>query len=210
MQRLFFAGCLAFFLTMMVVGCASQKLPFITYSTDVGDMTVYPTTQGPVDTFRPIYTVDNSKRIFGSGKSWNEDEATKMAIYDACARANCDYIAAAKRVTKVTSVMQGAQSYEVTVIGYPVTITGVEQVPVVFYERQADGSLKKLDHPEHRIVFDPMGVGSKVTTTKDDKGNVVTKAEPVGTFAHWVPAMLPGVEMPARGRLAQPMEKNQK
>ncbi len=35
------------------------------HSSDGGNMTIYPQTKGPVDNYRPLYTVDNTKRVTG-------------------------------------------------------------------------------------------------------------------------------------------------
>lgn len=59
------------------VGCTSIN------SSDAGSMTVYPKTVGPTDNYRPIYSVDQTKRVSGDAKvnvlfgifTWGDDSA---------------------------------------------------------------------------------------------------------------------------------------
>lgn len=60
-----------------MTGCTS------TNSSDGGNMAIYPKTVGPTDNYRPLYTVDQTKKVSGSAKinvlfglfAWGDDAA---------------------------------------------------------------------------------------------------------------------------------------
>lgn len=122
------------------------------WSSDRADMSVYPTTQGPVDSYRPIYKVDETHKVSATGLGRTEEEAIKSAIYNCCASNKCDYIAAAQRVVRVWS-NNGQIFYKVAITGFPAVLTSVQTIKTAFYEEQEDGSLKPMETPEHRYVY---------------------------------------------------------
>lgn len=136
------------------LACKHEKLvttETIVWSSDQVSRTVYPDVQGPVDTYRPIYKVDEKKyTINGVGDS--EKQAVANAIYKMCKTKNCDYMVTAKcYITKTVDRVKGT-SFEAELIGFPVYITGVETIKPKFYEQQKDGSLKQTDM-EHKVIF---------------------------------------------------------
>lgn len=122
------------------------------WSSDRADMPVYPTTQGPVDSYRPIYKVDDTHKVSATGFGRTEEEAIKSAIYNCCASNKCDYIAAAQRVVRVWN-NDGKVFYKVAITGFPAVLTSVQTIKAAFYEEQEDGSLKPMAMPEHRYVY---------------------------------------------------------
>lgn len=123
------------------------------WSSDRADMSVYPTTQGPVDSYRPIYKVDETHKVSATGFGQTEDEAIKSAIYNCCASNKCDYIAAAQRVVRVWNDDRNVPYYKVVITGFPAVLTSVQTIKAAFYEEQEDGSLKPMATPEHRYVY---------------------------------------------------------
>lgn len=127
------------------------------WSSDRADMAVYPTTQGPVDSYRPIYKVDEKRKVTGSGTGRTEEEAIKNAIYNCCTSNNCDYVAAARRVVR-TRERDGNVCFDVSVTGFPAVLESLQTIKIAFYERQKDGSLCSIDAPEHRYIRETNGV----------------------------------------------------
>lgn len=127
------------------------------WSSDRADMAVYPTTQGPVDSYRPIYKVDAKRKVTGTGTGRTEEEAIKNAIYNCCTSNNCDYVAAARRVVR-TRERDGNVCFDVSVTGFPAVLESLQTVKVAFYEQQKDGSIRPIDAPEHRYILETNGV----------------------------------------------------
>lgn len=77
MKRLFFTLIGAVVLLSSVVSCTSIN------SSDGGSMALYPKTVGPIDCYRPLYKVDETKRVSGKAKTnvlfglfvWGDDAA---------------------------------------------------------------------------------------------------------------------------------------
>ncbi len=127
-----------------------------TWSSHRADMSVYPTTQEPVDSYRPIYKVDETHKVSATGYGWSEADAIKSAIYNCCISNKCDYIAAAHRIVKVSSKVMDHNKvpyYEVVVTGFPAVLTSVQTIKVAFYEEQPDGTLKSVEAPEHKYIY---------------------------------------------------------
>ena len=127
------------------------------WSSDRADMAVYPTTQGPVDSYRPIYKVDEKRKVTATGTGRTEVEAIKNAIYNCCTSNNCDYVAAARRVVR-TREKDGNVCFDVSITGFPAVLVSVQTVKAAFYEEQKDGSLRPLEIPEHRYVYTTNGM----------------------------------------------------
>jgi len=130
----------------------SEKIPEMTWGSFGSDLMVRPFTQGPVDTYRPLYKVNESKKIVAKGVGGSEHEATENAIYNGCTKEGCDYIAAAQQLVR-TFDKDNSLCFEVTVIGFPVTLTGVQTIKATFYEKMANGELKEMKVPEHRYIL---------------------------------------------------------
>ena len=151
------------------------------WSSNRADMSVYPTTQGPVDSYRPIYKVDETHKVSATGFGRTEEEAIKSAIYNCCSSNNCDYIAAAQRVVRVWN-NKGQVFYKVAITGFPAVLTSVQTIKAAFYEEQEDGSLKPMETPEHRYVYTTNRTW-RVSRLEDraarnlDSENVVVKPE---------------------------------
>ena len=127
-----------------------------TWSSYRADMSVYPVTQGPVDSYRPIYKVDETHKVSATGYGWSETDAIKSAIYNCCISNKCDYIVAAQRIVKVSSKVIDHNKipyYEVVVTGFPAVLTSVQTIKVAFYEEQPDGTLKSVEAPEHKYIY---------------------------------------------------------
>ena len=185
------AGALA----MAISGCATcpgdkltcehEKLvttETFVWSHDQVSHTVYPDVQGPVDTYRPVYKVDEKKyTIKGVGDT--PEQAVGNAVYKMCKVKNCDYLVTAKcYITKTVDRVNGT-SCEAELIGFPVYITGVETIKPKFYEQQKDGSLKETAM-EHKVIFTPENKwvvaavpGAKGTIEKADIPAVVSRTE---------------------------------
>lgn len=165
-------------------------------STDEAGKTVYPTTQGFVDTYRPTYKVGDKKCV-SNGIGDTREEARDNAIYNMCQQLKCDYVAAAKWTDKkditctknkflwiITFGHAHDEIYTSELIGFPVYIDGVETVKAKFYKQDANGELVETA-PEHRIVWE------KVTLCCNSACNVCE-----GKYKHWkyewVPHELPG------------------
>jgi hypothetical protein len=136
------------------LACKHEKLvttETYVWSSDQVSRTVYPDVQGPVDTYRPTYKVDEKKyTIKGVGDT--DKQAVANAIYNMCKAKNCDYMVTAKcYITKTVDRVNGT-SFEAELVGFPVYITGVETIKPKFYEQQKDGTLKQTDM-EHKVIF---------------------------------------------------------
>lgn len=130
----------------------SDKAPEVRWSSDGADLAILPNTQGPIDTYRPLYKIDSSKKVSGKGEGFTEREAALNAIYNVCQAEKCDFLAASKELVR-TFEKNKKLAFEVTVIGFPATLTGVQTIKATFYEQLANGELKPMDNPEHRYVL---------------------------------------------------------
>ena len=157
-----------------ITGCTSIN------SSDGGNMSVYPKTVGPTDNYRPLYTVDQNKKVSGKANvnvlfgifawgdkaafadnasiaasdslfSWFTDlfpDAKKLAaqaaFYDACHKAGCDSVVAARYEIKNTNYWIFSQC-EAEIKGFPAVQTGIEIVKPFPYYIDAQGKLIVLD-----------------------------------------------------------------
>ena len=188
--------------------CSHEKVvkaEMATSSSDQIGMIVYPETQGPVDTFRPLYKVGD-KKYTAKGVGDTEQQARANAIQKMCKSLNCDYVAAAKwDLIKKSDDINGT-TFEANVIGFPIYITGVETIKAKFYEQQADGSLKEVN-PEHKIVYSPAKhtwipamLGGDIGTKVDAKELSVISRKLSMESEKKVPYGMVGAESPAKER----------
>lgn len=133
-------------------------------STDEAGHTVYPVTQGVVDTYRPTYKVGDKKCV-SNGIGDSRPEARDNAIYNMCQQLKCDYVAAAKWTDKkeitctknkflwlITFGHAHDEIHTAELIGFPVYIDGVETVKAKFYKEGPNGELVETA-PEHRVIW---------------------------------------------------------
>lgn len=159
-------------------------------SSDAGSMNLYPETVGPVDAYRPLYKVNETKRVSGVAQvnvlfgifAWGESSgfadntslgdyfsflpnarklAASAAFYNACTAAKCDAVVASRYEIKTVNYLF-FKKMQVKVSGFPATIVGVETIKPLPYYINGKGEVVVMDKfmIPHRL-FDASEKGNK-------------------------------------------------
>lgn len=169
---------------------AKTQLPPHLVSTNItspANITPYTNVQGPVSSYKPVFSVDTTKRISGNGEGRSEQIAKRAAITDAILKAKADDMFVTNLVTNVWS--NGIYKCEAT--GFAVNITDVEEIPTAYYEQLPDGKIVKSEKLEHKLTY-VHNHEKNLKVIYDKEGKVVDR-EYKEIPAHWeyVPVMDP-------------------
>lgn len=147
------------------------------------------TTQGPVSSFKPIYTVDTSKRISATATGKSEQEAKESAISNAIINNKCDDIF----VNKIVFNKWNNGNYDCAIEGFAISIVNVEEIKTGIYEKASDGTLKRMDKLEHKLVYIQP---SKIVIKDPKTGKPVAEKDVPG---HWeyTPIADPAAQAPS-------------
>lgn len=152
-----------------LTSCTSYKKPMPAAPEIISQYSIVPanlapstSVQGPVSTFKPIYSVDNSKRITATAKGQSEQEAKESAISKAIVENKCDDVF----INKIVFSKWNNGSFECSIEAFAISIVDVEEIKTGIYEQTPDGKLVPMEKLEHKLVYVPPC--KKVTSWTED------------------------------------------